>query len=508
MSKTSSTELFDLIQSLSKGEKRYFKVHSSRHTIGEENKYVKLFDAICKQKLYDEKHLLENEKYVRQLPLLKKRLYHSILKSLEVYHTSIDAEIRKLLHQAEILYEKALYEQAKKILRSVKGICKEHDLLTYELEISRWEIKIAWALDNLEEIGDILSEEKNILHSLDNLKKYQMLNQKIFSLYYKHGIPRTPETIRQIKKLVSNPLLKNPKQANSFEALHTFYHFQNIYHTMHQDYRKANSFGIKKLELFSEHPEKIKSYTNLYLGDLNDALISAMMLEDYKQMEIYVQKLRELEKIITSERGKAVLFFYSYHELNYYTTTGQFQKAVKRIETLEEQFPLYENKITPAKRAVLYMLFAISFFGNENYKKSIFYLNKIRNENMGGVRSDIESFAHLLSLLAHFEKGNDKEFLQSLVRSVYHYLLKRNRLYKFEEAIINFIRGKLSKVHSNKELLQAFTSLKTELEKILKDPFERGGIQDFDFISWLESKIENKSFGEIIRRKIKSHVSF
>ncbi len=137
MSKTSSTELFDLIQSLSKGEKRYFKVHSSRHTIGEENKYVKLFDAICKQKVYDEKDLLANEKYVRQLPLLKKRLYHSILKALEVYHTSIDAEVRKLLHQAEILYEKALYEQAKKILRSIKTICKENELLTYELEISR-----------------------------------------------------------------------------------------------------------------------------------------------------------------------------------------------------------------------------------------------------------------------------------------------------------------------------------------------------------------------------------
>ncbi len=327
-------------------------------------------------------------------------------------------------------------------------------------------------------------------------------------MYYQHGIPRHSETIREIKKLGANPLLKNSKHAISFEALHTFYHFQNIYYTMHQDYRKANSFGVKKLELFSEHPEKIKSYTNLYLGDLNDALISAMMLEDYNQMEIYVEKLHALEKIITSERGKAILFFYSYHELNFYTQTGQFQKAVKRIETLEEQFPLYENKITPAKRAVLYTLFAVSFFGNGNYKKSIFYLNKIRNENMGGVRTDIESFAHLLYLLAHFEKGSDKEFLKSLVRSVYHFLLKRNRLYKFEESIINFIRKKLSKVHSNKELFQAFTSLKTELEKILKDPFERGGIQDFDFISWLESKIENKPFGEIVRRKIKSHVNF
>ena len=48
---------------------------------------------------------------------------------------------------------------------------------------------------------------------------------------------------------------------------------------------------------------------------------------------------------------------------------------------------------------------------------------------------------------------------------------------------------------------------KKELEKIFKDPFEQGGIQDFDFISWLESKIENKSFGEIVRRKVKADFS-
>ena len=46
--------LFELIKSLSKSEKRYFKLLSSRHTIGDENNYVKLFDFIDKQTTYDE----------------------------------------------------------------------------------------------------------------------------------------------------------------------------------------------------------------------------------------------------------------------------------------------------------------------------------------------------------------------------------------------------------------------------------------------------------------------
>ncbi|MBI4931145.1 MAG: hypothetical protein HY841_10305 [Bacteroidetes bacterium] len=103
--------------------------------------------------------------------------------------------------------------------------------------------------------------------------------------------------------------------------------------------------------------------------------------------------------------------------------------------------------------------------------------------------------------MAH--KGNDMALQQSLVRSTYRFLLKRNRLYKFEECILNFIRKKLSKIHSQKELLHSFSELKKEITQIMKDPFERGIIQDFDFVSWLESKIENRSFAEIVREKAK-----
>src|ERR1035437_800129 len=492
MSKTSNTELFELIKSLTKTEKRHFKIYASRHVIGgDENKYVKLFDAIADQKEYDEKHLLKNESYIRQLPLLKTRLHNAVLKSLDAYHTSIDSEIRKFMHQAEILYEKALYEQSKKILRNAKKLSREHDLATYELEILRWETKIAWAQDSMEGIGRILAEEKNILHTLDNVTKYRTLNHKAFSIYYAHGIPRTAKLIREVKNILSNPLLKDPKLALSFEAIHTYYHFLTIYYTMRRDFKKAHLFGTKKLDLFDASPAKIQSYTNLYLGDLNDCLISSMNLKKYDTMEVYIQKLRELEPIITSERSKSILFFYSYHELNYYNTTGQFQKAVKRIEHLEEIFPLYADKITPAKRAVLYTTFAVSYFGNKNYKKCIYNLNQVLNVPLGGVRTDIESLTHLLYLIVQYEKGSDPAFQQSLVRATYRFLMKRNRLYKFEECILNFIRTKLFKAQLQKDPIQSFRELKKEITQILKDPYEQGIIQDFDFVSWLESKIGN-----------------
>ncbi len=54
MSNVVSNQLFQLIKSLNKSEKRYFNLYASRHTIGEKNNYVILFEAIDKQIEYDE----------------------------------------------------------------------------------------------------------------------------------------------------------------------------------------------------------------------------------------------------------------------------------------------------------------------------------------------------------------------------------------------------------------------------------------------------------------------
>ena len=62
MSNKASDQLHKLIKSLSKPEKRYFKVFSSRHIIGDENNYQTLFDAIDKQEEYDEEKLMKKFK--------------------------------------------------------------------------------------------------------------------------------------------------------------------------------------------------------------------------------------------------------------------------------------------------------------------------------------------------------------------------------------------------------------------------------------------------------------
>ena len=82
----SANHLHQLIKSLSAPEKGYIKKHAMLHVIGGQNKYIKIFDAIDKQKVYDEKEIIrkfKGEPTLNNFAVAKNYLFKFILKSLE-----------------------------------------------------------------------------------------------------------------------------------------------------------------------------------------------------------------------------------------------------------------------------------------------------------------------------------------------------------------------------------------------------------------------------------------
>src|SRR5687767_4613325 len=122
MPKKGKEDLFRLIKSLSKTEKAYFKKFSERHTIGDRNNYLKLFDAIDRQIVYDEQKLKKEEKYITQLPYLKNYLTSMIFKAMQVFYADHTEghRIRRLADDAWFLYKKGLYEACDNRVQEIK----------------------------------------------------------------------------------------------------------------------------------------------------------------------------------------------------------------------------------------------------------------------------------------------------------------------------------------------------------------------------------------------------
>ena len=181
-----SNELFFLVKSLTKSEKRYFKLSSSLQQ-GDKN-YVKLFDAIEAQSKYNEEQIkteFQGTTFINHLPSEKNHLYSLLLKSLRSFHSdkSVSAQMQEYLKNIEILYNKALYTECAKIVRKAKKIASNHEEFYFSLELINWDRLLTeegYARGNFSKnIDALVLEEEDILEKLRNLAEYQILYSKI-----------------------------------------------------------------------------------------------------------------------------------------------------------------------------------------------------------------------------------------------------------------------------------------------------------------------------------------
>ena len=130
MTNEQKDNLFVLIKSLTKSEKRQFTLYVGRMDSNENSKFLSLFQLMDKMKRYDEKIILKKGIVTKQqLSNLKAHLYKQILISLRMnpMHKNIRIQIREQLDFATILYQKGLYKQSLKVLEKAKILALKHE---------------------------------------------------------------------------------------------------------------------------------------------------------------------------------------------------------------------------------------------------------------------------------------------------------------------------------------------------------------------------------------------
>lgn len=134
--KTPNDDLFQLIQSMTAAEKRYFK----RHYASDKNQTTDLFDFINGLESYDEnivKQEFQDSKLSTNLKVYKVQLTALVFKSLVSYHNkkSSDSKINSALQEVEILIDKELYGFASKKLKRLRTYCIKNEAYVSLLKV-------------------------------------------------------------------------------------------------------------------------------------------------------------------------------------------------------------------------------------------------------------------------------------------------------------------------------------------------------------------------------------
>ncbi len=501
--------LFQIIKSLTKAEKRYFKLHVNKQIAGEDTKFLKLFDLIDKQKDYDETKILEKEKSIKsqQLSNLKAHLYKQILQNLRNLNSDedLDLRIRELIDHSTILYNKCLYDQCVKMLDKAKNLANKCDKNVLLLSITEFEKRLVtkFIRSNIEDkVSVLINASDQINEKINSISTFSNLTIKLYSFYLKIGFLRNHKDFELVNSFLYSTLPVFQEEQLSFDEKMYLYNSFVGYYFFIQDFERGYEYAKKWVSLFNDNEELIPSKIEMYIRSINNLLVSQSKLHKYDEFKNTVQKLdliAENQELKLTENIRLLLFKYSStHRINRYFMLGEFTEGSQIIPEVAESLENYEPLLDTHYIIIFYYKFACMYFGIGDYHKVIFWLNKIINMKDVDLRSDIHSFARILSLISHYEIGN-LDLVDYYIRSTYRFLIKKNDLHLFQKIIMKFLR-KLSSI-TRDQLIDAFKELREQLLPLNDKFYERRPFIYFDIISWLECKIDRRDTQEIIKEK-------
>ena len=508
MTKDQKDNLFVLVKSLSKSEKRQFKLYVGRLGVNEDSKFLTLFNILDKQSLYNEDVILKKG-FVKkqQLSNVKAHLYKQILISLRLNpsHQNIRIQIREQLDFATILYNKGLYKQSLKILDKAKALAlsNEEKNIAYEIIELEKVIESQYITRSMSYRSDELTlqakeiSEQNILAS-----KLSNLSLQLYGLFLKTGYVKNDEEYKNLKQFFEKRLPKYDINTIGFREKLWLYKSFLWYSFLTQDFLSCYKYSKKWVDLFYRTPDQIKLNPVFFLRG-NQYLLEALFFikshKKFKEVLSILENTSAKSWFPKNDNVESLKFLYIVtNKFNLHFIEGTFREAMPLVDEVHQGLKKHRSQIDEHHVMVLYYKIASMYFSVGYYKDCILYLEKIIGNKSLEMREDLLCFSRILNLVAHYEAGLDYN-LDALIKSTFKFLIKMQDLHEVQKEMIKFLKN-LGDIYPN-ELKYEFVKLHSKLITFEDHPYERRAFLYLDIISWLESKIENKSVELIIREK-------
>ena len=509
-----SDEVFLLIKTLTKAEKRHFKLQTSLQKGKKEKDYLILFDAIDSiignGNLYDENKLKKKIKgkiSTNQLHVKKNYLHKQILKSLRSLNedTNTETKLEILFSEAKILGQKGLYDQLTKKLKLAKNLALKFekfntliDLLSYETILCvRQRPKEAQ-----QELREIYKEIDKFLNLLKKEIAYKALQNEVTTFYRNQVRVRNEKSRQKLEKLKSNPLLAPNLRPATFLSKVSYHYSKALLAKLNSDFPQTLKHYKNLQNVWIGYAHFKEEYPSIYIIYSSNYLVGCHLVRDYSPFPRLLEDLKKVKIKNFDEEAEAFQNI-MYLEQLYFLNKEMFEefgdikeKAGAIAKDIEWGLDEYGLRIVKSRELTFFHNTAIMFFALEMYEETKYWIMKTQHSADLGQRKDIQLLARLLQLIISSEK---EEYLHidNAFKSFDYHLKKQDKYHDFEGLVTSCLKQLVSRKKSKKEI---FSNFKTDLKQ-----YESNKIPGYEEISiWVESKIRNTSFVQIMRERFKS----
>lgn len=501
----SRTTAIQLIQSLSRSEKRQFKLFTRKQS-GKKD-YLDLFDLIDQNNITDKDRLEEKFRKLHprtSLDNTARYLVKILLDCLIISRVKGD-ELYQLLYgllRVNILKERNLQEEGYRELNKLEGISSlsQNKLVQYII----YREKLNYLSDNnFQEHSEknlvaLQMKARDILKDLRNTHEHYSLYELLkYRLLHSGKVLKAEEKDQLNDLLLSEMSIINSRRKNSLESRKLHLLFQSYFFTDIGDYRSSLKTFYELNRLFERDITLWKNPPLDYFSALDGILDSLRTNSHFKDMDFYIQKM----KVLDHQKYPEYFRFLTRKTVLIYKLAAHLGKASyhSAIHLINESAPtLWKGyqMIDPDKQNELLFYTGLAWFHFKKYKKAQTFIGEITSlRGKINYRSAIYKATRLLDILINYEL-REMEYLDYDIRSYKRAIQGRQKLLKTDKLVFKAIKldPAFNGIRKNELLWKKLLPLFHAIEK---DKYEQQLLKYFDFAGWVKNQfIRNKASQE------------
>ncbi|GIV33787.1 MAG: hypothetical protein KatS3mg031_1322 [Chitinophagales bacterium] len=439
--------LYQLIQSLTSAEKKFFRLYSSRYELSHQKLEMILFDIIAKTKDPTDKKIkrkIKSRQLLNQLNLYKHLLYKNLLGHLAHYHLekSAEDEVIDLLKKSKVLFQKAMYSESVRFLDKAIALARENELFALFLHLCEVRNKYErsrtdaerYFRDNLAGVAEEkqMNEQQRIIIDLRELNN--KINYQIMML----GVAEDS----RIKKQFSKNILK---QLNRFSTLLRSKRAQHLYWKsfisiayMNQDYKTARHYLQKILNDQEKIPgNHLENREELFRGYYL-LLWSYFFQGEYVKAADVFKKINGL-KVNTHNLSLLKFDLFINYEILTRIHTGRGDSSEEIERKLLDAYSSYLGLLDLQNTLVIHMNMATLFFVEKKFHKSMEWINKLLAHHQKHRDFEVVTRARILQILIQYELKLLK-LLKYSILSTKRFISKKRALTTEEVLLLSAIQ--------------------------------------------------------------------
>ncbi len=495
--KTPTDHIFQLINSMTASEKRYFK----RHYSSEKSLITTLFDYINSQSEYNEddvKAYFADSKLSKNLKVYKVQLTDVLLKSLISYHNkkNIRSKIRMGLEEIDILVDKKLFDIAQSKIKRIKDICIKGEAFEHIFPILQIEQYLTnfYSANQQGDKNDIFDELSSYVGSIENVLKLQNISHQLSDI--KNHILTTPiseDDKNNYRQLLKTELKNIDEGKGSIREQYYRYHvIAMIYRLVEEDLHQEHFYKNEQINLLRRNPNFIEAYPKLFFASLYNLLSSFWKRREYEQLEngikeinAFVSKNPLLEPNLLFVHYLELFLIYA-KQLNGFNDIFE-SKVMKHIRNFK--------KVSDYLSSLIYIHFALLHLVSDNHRKVQFFLRRL-DENLNLLDPAYGPLLYTIELISHYQSG-DYDIMQNTITSHLRKLKRSStETDKTFKTVILFFQSLIKASSKDEESQMAL-----EFKKEQHDNSSRSVtnlLEEYGFSIWLNSVINQLDLKEAI----------